>query len=77
MSGSGPIAAAAPAAAAPAARFIVRLRATDDNTARGAAPARIGALAARHGLTLQEARHIVSGIHLMRVTLPATGENDW
>jgi serine protease len=68
---------AAPApqpAAAPAARFIVKLRATQDYPAHEAAPARIAALAARHGLALQEARHIVSGIHLMRVALPAGGE---
>jgi serine protease len=68
MSSAAP---AAEPAAAPAERFIVKLRATADSSAREAAPARIGALAKRNGLALQEARHIVSGIHLMRVTVPA------
>jgi serine protease len=68
------VAAAAQPAVTSAARFIVKLRATDDDAARAAAVARIGALAARHGFTLQQARHIVSGIHVMQVSLPADGE---
>jgi serine protease len=69
--------AAAPAAqpaAAPMQRFIVKLRATEDYTAPEGVTARIGTLAARNGLALQEARYIVSGIHLMRVSPPAGGE---
>ncbi len=66
-------AAATPApSAAPAARtverFIVRLRATPESAAYEAAPGRVAALAARHGLAVAEARHIVSGMHLLRVT---------
>jgi serine protease len=54
-------------AAAPAERFIVKLRATRLSSGLQAAPAQIGALAARTGLTLIEVRHIVSGMHLVRV----------
>lgn len=54
-------------AAAPAERFIVKLRATSVSSGLQAAPAQIGALAARTGLTLIEVRHIVSGMHLVRV----------
>jgi serine protease len=54
-------------AAAPAERFIVKLRATGVSSGLQAAPAQIGALAARTGLTLIEVRHIVSGMHLVRV----------
>jgi serine protease len=68
---------ASPAVAPPAARvperFIVKLRATADSTGLQAAPARIGALAQRNGLTLLEVRHIVSGMHLMRVQPPPGG----
>ena len=54
-------------AAAPAERFIVKLRATSVSSGLQAAPAQIGALAARTGLTLIEVRHIVSGMHVVRV----------
>jgi serine protease len=54
-------------AAAPVERYIVKLRATGESAGQQAAPARITALAARHGLTLRESRPIVSGMHLMRV----------
>jgi serine protease len=58
---------APPSAAAPAERFIVKLRATSVSSGLQAAAAQIGALAARTGLTLIEVRHIVSGMHLVRV----------
>ena len=64
-------------AAAPAAtveRFIVRLRTTLASAAYEPAPDQVAALAARHGLRVAEARHIVSGIHLLRVT-PRSGES--
>jgi serine protease len=54
-------------AAPPAARFIVKMRSNAASDAAHAAPDRISALASRAGLTLSEVRHIVSGIHLMRV----------
>ena len=65
---------APPSAAAPAERFIVKLRATSVSSGLQAVPAQIGALAARTGLTLIEVRHIVSGMHLMRVQ-PRAAEN--
>jgi serine protease len=79
IAGSSPPAPAASRAAAPPAgaapeRFIVKLRATVDSTGLQAAPARIGALAARNGLTLLEVRHIVSGMHLMQVQPQPGGE---
>jgi serine protease len=49
-------------------RFIVRLRTTPASAAYQPAPDRVAALAARHGLAVAEARHIVSGMHLLRVT---------
>ena len=61
-------------AAAPAERFIVKLRATSVSSGLQAAPAQIGALAARTGLALIEVRHIVSGMHLMQVR-PRAGES--
>ena len=67
----------APPAAAPAApveRFIVRLRTTPASAAYQPAPERVAALATRHGLAVAEARHIVSGMHLLRVT-PRPGES--
>jgi serine protease len=60
-----------PPAAAPAAtveRFIVRLRTTPASAAYLPAADRVAALATRHGLAVAEARHIISGIHLLRVT---------
>jgi serine protease len=64
------------AALEPAAeRFIVKLRATSVSSGREAALEEIGALAARHGLALIEARHIVSGMHLMRVQPQRGGES--
>ena len=65
---------AAPSAAPAAStgeRVIVRLRTTTDSAAYEAAPGRVTALATRHGLGVTEARHIVSGIHLLRVTAHA------
>jgi serine protease len=64
----------AASATAPAERFIVKLRATPVSSGLQAAPAQIRALAARTGLTLLEVRHIVSGMHLMRVQ-PRGGES--
>jgi serine protease len=64
---------AAPAAASAEQRIIVRLRTTAESAAYQAAPGRVTALAARHGLAVAEARHIVSGIHLLRVS-PRAGE---
>jgi serine protease len=65
---------AAPApAAASVERFIVRLRAATASAAYEAAPERVAALAARHGLAVAESRHIVSGMHLLRVA-PRVGE---
>src|SRR6516162_8334093 len=64
-----------PTAAAPGERFIVKLRATAQSAARQAAPGRLGALAVRQGLALQEGRHIVSGMHLMRVAVPAGAQS--
>ncbi|MBV8910719.1 MAG: S8 family peptidase [Gammaproteobacteria bacterium] len=55
----------APASAAD--RFIVKLRATAISSGREAAPQEVGALATHHGLDVVEARHIVSGMHLLRV----------
>jgi serine protease len=63
---------AAPAAAVE--RFIVRLRTTPASAAYQPAPESVAALATRHGLTVAEARHIVSGIHLLRAT-PRPGES--
>jgi serine protease len=48
-------------------RFIVKLRATATSSGREAAQQQVGALATRHGLAVVEARHIVSGMHLLRV----------
>jgi serine protease len=48
-------------------RFIVKLRATATSSGREAAQQQVGALAIRHGLAVVEARHIVSGMHLLRV----------
>jgi serine protease len=56
------------AAATTVERFIVRLRTAPESAAYEAAPGRVAAIAARHGLSVAEARHIVSGIHLLRVT---------
>jgi serine protease len=59
------------AAVEPAAeRFIVKLRASSGGSGREAAPLEIAALAARNGLAFIEARHIVSGMHLLRVRPP-------
>jgi serine protease len=55
-------------------RFIVKLRATGTSSGREAALGEIGALAARNGLALLEARHIVSGMHLLRVQPRHAGE---
>jgi serine protease len=65
--------AASPPATEPAAveRFIVRLRAIPESAAYEAAPGRVAALATRHGLRVAQARHIVSGVHLLRVTARA------
>jgi serine protease len=65
--------AASPPATAPAAveRFLVRLRAVPESAAYQAAPGRVAALATRHGLRVAQARHIVSGVHLLRVTARA------
>src|SRR5215470_1912520 len=68
---ASPPPAAAAAAAAPVERFIVRLRTTPASAAYQPAPDRVGSLATHHGLVVREARHIVSGIHLLRVTPPA------
>jgi serine protease len=62
-----------PAAATPAAaveRFIVRLRTTPASAAYQPAPGSVASLATRHRLVVAEARHIVSGMHLLRVTPP-------
>ena len=59
---------------APAERFIVKLRATADSSAQQAAPARIGALIERDGLTLMDVRHIVSGMHLVRLQARRGGQ---
>jgi serine protease len=67
-----PLPAAAPAA--PAERFIVRLRTTPASAAYQPAPESVAALATRHGLAVAEARHIVSGIHLLRAA-PRPGES--
>jgi serine protease len=48
-------------------RFIVRLRTLPGSPSYEAAPQRVAALAARHGLALADARHIVAGMHLLRV----------
>jgi serine protease len=63
-----------PAPAAAVERFIVRLRTTPASAAYQPAPDRVAALATRHGLGVAEARHIVSGIHLLRAT-PRPGES--
>jgi serine protease len=58
----------AQATAEPAAdRFIVKLRASATSSGHEAARQQVGALATRHGLAVVEARHIVSGMHLLRV----------
>jgi serine protease len=67
-----PVPAVAPAATVE--RFIVRLRTTPASAAYQPAPDRVAALAARHGLVVAEARHIVSGMHLLRLT-PRPGES--
>ncbi|HYP65584.1 MAG TPA: hypothetical protein VEQ14_04500, partial [Steroidobacteraceae bacterium] len=64
----------APAPAAAVERFIVRLRTTPASAAYQPAPERVAALATHHGLAVAEARHIVSGIHLLRAT-PRPGES--
>ncbi|MBV8306937.1 MAG: hypothetical protein JO274_05610, partial [Gammaproteobacteria bacterium] len=64
--------AAVPDAAGPE-RFIVRLRATAEVPSYEPEPARVAALAARHGLAVAESRHIIYGMHLLRVT-PRAGE---
>ena len=65
--------AASPPATEPAAveRFILRLRAIPESAAYEAAPGRVAALATRHGLRVAQVRHIVSGVHLLRVTARA------
>ena len=63
-----------PAPAAAVERFIVRLRTTPAAAAYQPAADRVAALATRHGLGVAEARHIVSGIHLLRAT-PRPGES--
>jgi serine protease len=65
---------AAPAAAASVERFIVTLRATAGVSAYEAEPERVAAIATRHGLAVAESRHIVSGMHLLRVE-PRAGES--
>ena len=67
---AAPGAAAAPAATAATARFIVKLRAGTGSSGRQAAAEELRALAARHDLELAEVRHIVAGIHLLRVQQP-------
>jgi serine protease len=62
-------------ASPPAARFIVKMRSNAAADAVHAAPERISALASRAGLALSEVRHIVSGIHLMRVQAQPGGES--
>jgi serine protease len=62
---------AAPAAATSVERFIVRLRATAEVPGYEAEPGRVAALATRHGLAVAESRHIVSGMHLLRVAARA------
>ncbi|HTL93584.1 MAG TPA: S8 family serine peptidase [Steroidobacteraceae bacterium] len=52
-------------------RFIVRLRTLPGSPSYEAAPQRVAALAARHGLALADARHIVAGMHLLRVAARA------
>jgi serine protease len=52
-------------------RFIVRLRTAPASAAYQPAPDRVAAIAVRHGLTVAEARHIVSGMHLLRATPPS------
>src|SRR6516162_3064988 len=64
----------APAPATAVERFIVRLRTTPASAAYQPAPERVAALATRQGLAVAEARHIVSGIHLLRAT-PRPGES--
>ncbi len=54
-------------------RFLVRLRTVPESAAYAAAPAQVAAIAAHHGLRVAEARHIVSGVHLLRLT-PRDGE---
>ena len=77
MAALAQVPAVAAPSAAPAAvsveRVIVRLRTTAESAAYEPAPGRVMALAARHGLAVAEARHIVSGIHLLRVS-PHPGE---
>jgi serine protease len=69
---SPPVPSAAPAATVE--RFIVRLRTAPASAAYQPAPDRVAAIAVRHGLAVAEARHIVSGMHLLRVT-PHSGAN--
>ncbi|HEY4748873.1 MAG TPA: S8 family peptidase, partial [Steroidobacteraceae bacterium] len=59
--------AAALVTAAPTERLIVKLRGSLEFTAQQAAPARVAALIERNGLIPVEVRHIVAGIHLVRV----------
>ena len=62
---------AALAAGASVERFIVRLRASTEVPGYEAEPGRVAALAKRHGLAVAESRHIVSGMHLLRVAARA------
>lgn len=55
-------------AGAPIERFIVKLRAAQQPAVETDVHARLGALAARHHLALQDTRHIASSLHLMRVS---------
>jgi serine protease len=68
-----PSTAAAPSVApgAAAQRFLVRLRTVYGTAAYEAAPGRVTALAARHGLAASEARHIAAGLHLLRIAARA------
>ncbi|MBV8876211.1 MAG: S8 family serine peptidase [Gammaproteobacteria bacterium] len=71
---AAPLPAAAPSTpqSAPAAqRFLVRLRSAYGTAGYAAAPERVSALAARHGLAPTEARHIAAGLHLLRIEAPA------
>ena len=69
VSGGAQALATPPAASGDAAaeRFIVRLRTLPGAPSYEPAPQRVAALAARHGLGLADARHIVAGMHLLRV----------
>ena len=72
--GASPVAVPAVTSAPSVERFIVRLRTTPASAAYQPAPERVAALATRHGLAVAEVRHIVSGIHVLRVT-PRPGES--